>query len=101
MIGAGLAQLLRHQGDEAVSILWGRPFADQLDSDGIARGGDAGTKARAAQIDGENLTAHPFTPELMTELTKKRCRMTNNTTGGSTASVAPAITRPVFMAPRL
>ena len=47
------------------------------------------------------LATYPFTPELTIESTKKRCSSTNSTSGGSTAIVAPAITSPVFIAPRL
>ena len=49
----------------------------------------------------EDGVVHPFTPDETMESTKKRCRTTKSSTGGSTASVAPAMTRPVFMAPRL
>ena len=62
---------------------------------------NAGGYIYSPSIDGEDGVAHPFTPEETMESTKKRCSTTNSSTGGSTASVAPAITRPVFMAPRL
>ena len=52
-----------------------------------------------AEVDRQR--GHPFTPALTMLSTKKRCRKTKSTSGGSTASVAPAITRLVFSAPRL
>jgi len=94
------AQLLSDEAQKIVAALWRRPFAAGIHCFRLGRIGNAGAKPRAAEIDGKD-RAHPFTPELTTESTKKRCRMTNSSTGGSTASVAPAITSPVFMAPRL
>ena len=44
---------------------------------------------------------YPLIADPTIESTKKRCRKTKSTSGGSTASVAPAITRPVLTAPRL
>ena len=86
--------------EEILAGLRRRPLPDSGHPGRVRAVRDAGTQARAAQVDGED-SPHPFTPDATTESTKKRCRITNSSTGGSTARVAPAITSPVFMAPRL
>ena len=68
---------------------------------GIASGVRS-SKSQAVGFSSATRTAsHPLTAELTMESTKKRCRKTNRMSGGRTASVAPAMTRPVFIAPRL
>lgn len=57
-------------------------------------------QTRASDVDAER-KGHPLIPVLTTLSTKNRCRKANRISGGSTANVAPAITRFVFMAPRL
>ena len=59
-----------------------------------------GPQTRASDVDAER-KGHPLIPVLTTLSTKNRCRKANRISGGRTANVAPAITRFVFMAPRL
>ena len=58
-----------------------------------------GAQPRASEVDAKR--GHPLIPVLTMLSTKNRCRKANRISGGSTANVAPAITRFVFMAPRL
>ena len=64
---------------------------------GFSQGGaEVGSAKVEAQRGG-----HPLIPELTMLSTKKRCRNAKRTRGGRTAIVEPAMTRFVFMAPRL
>ena len=74
-----------------------RPIAHKLGFASLAKKRRA--QPRAAEVDAER--SHPLSPELTMLSTKNRCRNANRISGGSTARVAPAITRFVFMAPRL
>ena len=75
-----------------------RPISERL---GLAPGcKQRRPQTRASKVDAER-TGHPLIPVLTTLSTKNRCRKANRISGGSTANVAPAITRFVFMAPRL
>src|SRR5215217_6298438 len=94
-------------GDEVVykvhersARLWRRQIFDQLHFCRVCIVGNADAATRTAQVNGQ-YRRHPLTPVATMESTKKRCRNTKRITGGSTANVAPAITSPVFMAPRL
>src|SRR5690606_6640318 len=97
------AMLIEETADkplEGPAILRRRACEKRPDGCRLTRFGQPCPDIRATEIDGER-PAHPFTPELTMLSTKKRCRKTNMTSGGRTASVAPAITSPVFSAPRL
>src|SRR5581483_2876967 len=69
-----------------------RPAADRLHGGGLVGGGEPGAQMRAAKVEGED-PAHPLSPDWIMLLMKARCRAMNRRSGGSTASVAPAITR--------
>src|SRR5580658_5629438 len=96
-----LSELAFEHGQEGFARGRRRPFADRTHRGRIVGRGEAGAIAAAPEIDREDGCAHPLIPEATIESTKKRCRRTNSSIGGSTASVAPAMTSPVFMAPRL
>src|SRR5690606_35028575 len=98
---ADLSEMAAHHFEEYRAGGGRRVFAQRLHRGRVGEAGAAGAIAGAAEVDGEDGVAHPFTPEATMESTKKRWRMTKSSTGGSTARVAPAMTRPVFMAPRL
>src|SRR5262249_23076163 len=89
---------VRHAAPEHFQIRGRRPISEQL---GFASSfKKRGAQTRASEVEAER-TGHPLIPVLTTLSTKNRCRKANRVSGGSTANVAPAITRFVFMAPRL
>ena len=102
-VGVDAVQHCPHDLNECVEVLRGwfmqqrrRGVFRAAGRSGVERGADI----CAAQIDGK-CARHPLTPALTMESTKKRCRNTKSISGGNTASVAPAMTRPEFIAPRL
>src|SRR5271166_1395106 len=99
--GAQLRKLAFEHRCKFVTRRRRRPHADRTHKCWLVARRNTRAIVGAAEIDGEHCCAHPLMPEATIESTKKRCSKTNNTTGGSTARVAPAMTNPVFMAPRL
>src|SRR5690606_12573027 len=93
--------LAEQRFDPVAKFLECRRRLPMVDRGGFGRIADYEARAHIGSAEIDRKHPHPFTPELTMLSTKKRCRKTKSTSGGSTASVAPAITSPVFIAPRL
>ena len=92
--GAVLLELAPEQRDEFVERARRRPCADRADFGRIVDRRNPRATVGAAEIDGENAFAHPLIPDATIKSTKKRCKSTNSSTGGKTASVAAGHDQP-------